>query len=301
MKPRSATAEFLADRVNRACMPATLEAYGKQLRWFNDFLDALGVTDVESLSASDVTAYVASLQCDDRHLSAVTVHRRMATLRVYLHWLIDTERIKPAVLRLVPWPRKPHRVPKAITIEQATRLLSASMPVRDRAIVALLLDTGIRESECCSLDVDDLDLEGGTVLVRKGKGAKQRVVIFEAETKRLLLEWLDVRTSSGSALFVALHSNKTSRVGERLSDNGLYTAVKRAADSVGLGKAVSPHRLRHSFASMYLDNGGTLEDASELLGHSDISITMQYVHISREKLKRNHRNASPMNRLKRGY
>jgi site-specific recombinase XerD len=294
----AATVDFLADRKRRGCMASTLFAYSQLLRWFTSFLASRQIQDSACISVEDIAAYVESMQVAPRPLSAVTIHRRLTTLRVFLRWLVDEGALPSIVIRRAAWPKKPDRLPKALNHKQASQLLSAPMHVRDRAIVALLLDTGIREAECCSLDVSDLDLEGGTLLVRKGKGAKQRLVIFEGETRRLLSDWLAVRVSAEPALFVSLHANKTTVKGVRLEENGLYSAVKRAADSVGLGKTVTPHGLRHSFATMYLDNGGKIEDVSDLLGHSDISTTMGYVRITRAKLQRAHANVSPMNRLK---
>lgn len=294
----AATVDFLSDRQRRGCMASTLFAYRQLLRWFAAFLESRQIRDTACISVEDIAAYAESMRVQSRPLSAVTIHRRLSTLRVFMQWLVDEGALPPIIVRRAAWPRKPDRLPKALSAEQAGKLLSGALHARDRAIVALLLDTGIREAECCGLDLSDLDLEGGTLLVRKGKGAKQRVVIFEVETRRLLREWLAVRVSLEPALFVSLHANKTGTKGGRLNENGLYMAIKRAADNVGLGKVVTPHKLRHSFATMYLDNGGKIEDVSDLLGHADISTTMGYIRITRAKLQRAHANVSPMNRLK---
>lgn len=303
MDIRAATTKFLdarraGDGRHRPCCAGTLVAYAKQLRWFNDFLDRRGVLEAELLCLADVTAYLADLQLPTRKLSPVTIHRRILTLRGYCRWLYRTRIIRENFADDIPSPRLGQRLPRALSMGQARKLLSATMTVRDRAIVALLIDTGIRASECCALDLADLDLEDSSILIRIGKNDNQRKLIFEEETRRLLHEWLTARGDEGAALFVSMHANGEGKVGDRLSSNGLYAAVKRAADEVGLGKIVSPHKLRHTCAVTLLDNDVSLDVVQAVLGHADIKTTLIYTHVSRARLRKSYRTGSPMNSLR---
>ena len=306
MDIRAATTMFLDDRRRgrgrrRACSASTLSSYATQLRWFNAFLDQRAVSDTERLTVADLIAYLDDMQIPARKLSQVTISKRMLTVRVYCNWLYHARLLPANLVDDAPLPEVPKRLPKFLSDDQARKLLTAPMSVRDRAIVALLLDTGIRESECCALDLSDLNLADGTLLIRRGKGNKQRIVIFETETRQALQEWLGVRGSAGTALFISTHTNGTARSGSRLSSNGLYGAIKRIAAKVDLERAVSPHKFRHTFGKKLRDKGVPLDVIQDLMGHEDIGTTEIYAELSVESRRRALSGASPMNDLKRQY
>lgn len=305
MDIRAATASFLEDRRlghgrRRACRTSTINEYAKQLRRFNDFLDLRGVADIERLVVDDFVAFLEAMRLPARRpLSDVTIQKRMLTLRVYASRLSRVKLIAGNFADDLPLPEAGEVLPKSLTPSQSRLLLSASMSIRDRAILAVLFECGLRLAETCALDVDDLDLDDGTLWIRVGKGGKQRVLIFEAETKRLLREWLAVRETGGPALFVSEHANGKGVAGGRLSHQGLYKAVKRIAESVGPAKDVSPHDLRHTCAVTLLDNEVQPDVVQEVLGHKDISTTLRYTYVSKTRLRRSYRTASPMNSLNR--
>lgn len=294
-----ATRVFLTDRTNRGCNPATV-------RWYRDVLGLFerdsGVLRVEDVTTDTLRAYVVHLQAHgegrrNARMSSVTIRKRTLALKTFFGWashaVPELKAIDPAASLAAP--RAPRRLPRAMSPDQARSLLAVPMSERDKAIIYLLLDTGIRLSECLMLDLSDVDESQGTLLIRVGKGGKQRMVVFESETRDALRLWLSERgkwrVKDYDALFVS------EREGTRMTRYGLYKAVKRIAVKAGLAEVVSPHKIRHTMASIYLDAGGGIQDLSELLGHTEVSTTWIYTRISVAGLRRKHIKMSPLKQL----
>jgi site-specific recombinase XerD len=182
-------------------------------------------------------------------------------------------------------PRLGRKLVGFLPIDEATALLSdAGLSARDRAVLELLWATGLRVSELAGLDVDDVDRAERTVRVI-GKGRKERIVPFGAKAAAALDAYLGVR-ERGGALFVNAR-------GGRLGVRSLWTLVRRAARQAGLTRRVSPHTLRHTFATHLLDAGADLRMIQELLGHSRVSTTQRYTHVGSEQLMRVYDAAHP--------
>lgn len=288
--------DFLLDRARRGCNAATVDYYAKLLRWLRAYLSEQGITTIEAVTTAALEGYIADLRARPLErrvgkLSPVTIRRTTLSLKTFFLWCAGRKLIVADPARAVPTPRSPQRLPKALSADQVIKLLAARMPVRDRAVISLMVDTGLRIGEAVALDVSDLDSSQSTILIRVGKGGKQRKIVFAEQTHEALRDWLAVRESDSPALFVALR-------GGRLTRSGLYKAIKAAAESAGLYGAVSPHRLRHSFATLALDNGAGLQDVSRMLGHSDLATTAIYFHVSTNTLRDHHRSFSPLDRLR---
>jgi integrase/recombinase XerD len=303
MKLAMGSSEFLADRSRRGCNAATCAFYAKLLRWLCEFLEGRGVSDVEAVTTRLLEDYVADLRT--RPISGVTVRKRVLSIKTFWIWCAGRGYVPEDPARLLPTPKKSQKLPKALSEGQARQLLATPMPIRDRAVISLMLDTGIRVGECSALDLSDLDDEQMTLLVRTGKGDKQRVIVFAEATREALRAWLRERQTllrppyDEKALFVTSWNSGKTKSGARASRIALYKAVKRVADDAGLYAVVSPHRLRHSCATMSLDNGAELPYVSKQLGHSDIATTMIYLHIANKKLSAKHAGFSPMKALTR--
>lgn len=292
MRLDAVTIEFLADRDRRGCNAGTVAYYGKLLRWLGDYLASRDVTDIGAVTTRLLEDYVVSLkqrplELRKGRLSPVTIRKWTLTMKTFFAWAHGAGRIPDDPSRLVPLPKRQQRLPKALSAEQARHLLAAPMKARERAIISLMLDSGIRLSECVGLDLADMDDDQMTFLVRKGKAGKQRVIVFAEATREQLRAWLAVRKSKCPALFV-------SESGQRIAADTIYKAVKAIAAAAGLYESVSPHRLRHSFVTLYLDAGGAIQDASALLGHEHISTTMIYTRIATGTLRRKHQQFSPL-------
>lgn len=239
----------------------------------------------------------------EKEYSPATMARKIATLRSFYKWALRSGFTTTNPMTLIRTPRQSKRLPKAITIEQIERLLSAPsdsdvLGRRDRAMLETLYSTGIRVSELVSLEVGDLDLAGGSMKVR-GKGKKERLVPLGAHAVGAIQSyvelaekdphfqatWNDPSTKS-KPLFLNKHA-------QRLSSRSVRRKLDKYLRQVGLDPSISPHTLRHSFATHLLDNGADLRSVQELLGHQSLSTTQVYTHLSSQRLRAAYDDAHP--------
>ena len=288
------TEEYLgALQSERGASRNTLAAYRRDLRDFHGFLDVRRRAPAAA-RPDDVVAWIERLRT--RGLAPSSVARRLSAVRGYYRHLLREGAVRRDPTEHLDTPRVHRPLPRALSRESATALVEAPdarrpAGVRDRAILELLYATGMRASECLGLALEDLNLSAGYV-VCTGKGGKQRLVPVGAEA----LEWTrrylrDVRPRAtrkrdGGRLFVNPR-------GGPLSRQSLWTLVRRAAAGAGLKRRVSPHMLRHSFASHLLDGGADLRAVQAMLGHADISTTQIYTHLPSSALKRMYRAFHP--------
>jgi integrase/recombinase XerD len=291
--------------VERGLATHTLQAYRRDLQRYATTLMAAGRTDIAAVTTTDVADYVAGLRegdADHPPLAASSAGRAVVAVRG-LHAFALAERLTaddPA--RVVRPPVPPRRLPKALSVPDVARLLDAAgvgpAALRDRALLELLYATGARISEAVGLDVDDLDLAKTSVLntVRLcGKGGKQRMVpvgsfAAEAVSAYLVRARPALAAASGSgqpspALFLNAR-------GGRLTRQGAWGALRAAAARAGLAE-VSPHVLRHSFATHLLDGGADVRVVQELLGHASVTTTQVYTLVTVEKLREVYASAHP--------
>jgi len=274
-----------------------LAAYRRDLRRYAAFLRERGVTDPSLVGEDVVHAYVRHLETlerDDgrRRLVASSVARAVVAVRSFHRFCAQEGFVERDPSEEVGAPRVPAGIPKALDEEEVDRLLHAvtgddPLARRDRALLELLYGTGIRISEAVGLDLDDLDLEDGTVRVL-GKGSKERVVPIGRGARvaldaylrdgRLALRRARARRAS-DADAVVLNAR-----GGRISRQSCWAIVKRAGERVGLEARLSPHVLRHSCATHMLEGGADLRAIQEMLGHASLSTTQRYTHLSLDKL-----------------
>jgi len=232
--------------------------------------------------------------------SAATLARKIATLRSFHRWLEKHSLIESNPMTLIRTPRQNKRLPKAIDVQQVERLLAAPddsqlLGARDRAILETLYSTGIRVSELVGINVGDLDIESQTLIVR-GKGRKERLVPLGSHAVRALSHYIEMlRTQNeragisvdrGGPMFINKH-------GGRLSTRSVRRKVSKYLDEAGLDSDISPHTLRHSFATHLLDNGADLRSVQELLGHQSMSTTQVYTHLSTQRMRDAYDDAHP--------
>ena len=204
--------------------------------------------------------------------------RKLSTLRAFAKYLVanDHQKDDPTTRLEPPIRRRP--LPKGVSAPEAADLLALPRTPRDRALLELLYGAGLRVSEAAGLDLPDLDLDARTAKV-EGKGAKERMVVFGAPCVLAIRAYLAERTppSQGTPLF-------TNAKGGRLTVRSMHTIVARAAEAAGL-PPLSPHGLRHAFATHLLDGGADLKSVQQLLGHEDLATTQVYTHVSVERLR----------------
>jgi integrase/recombinase XerC len=292
---------YLAEERNAS--PHTLRNYGLDLTAFFAYLRELrgGVTDPGSVSALDFRAYISSLHGKKAKGS---IARRLAALRSFYRYLHRRGHIERDDSVLVPIPKVDKKLPVTLSEAQVLALLDAPEGearegVRNRAILELLYSTGLRVSELVALDLADFvgaGAEGGTLRV-VGKGRKERLVVYGPAASRAVGDYLACRSDffprgegamRGSEPALFLNSR-----GGRLNVRSVERIVAAAALRVGLPKDVTPHTLRHSFASHLLARGADLRLIQELLGHSSLSTTQKYTHVEMTKLLREYSHAHP--------
>ena len=277
----------------------TLEAYRSDLLQFGRFLEARELTAVTA-SAGDISEFLTDLAEGDGNgraaASPATVHRKAACLRsFYRHLRREGVRDSDPTIS-ISGPRRGQRMPKVLNREEVGKLLAqptGSEPtgLRDRALLELMYACGLRASEAIGLEMSDLDLDAGLLRAR-GKGTKQRVV----PVGRAALEAVRIYIARGRpGLLRGRHEAKlfVNFRGEPLTRQGLYKIVRRHAATAGLTDRMSPHTLRHTFASHLLAGGCDLRSVQEMLGHADVATTQAYTQGTSQRLKAVYSKAHP--------
>ncbi len=269
----------------------TCRSYRSDLADYHAYLAAEwpGVP-VKGARVLHLRSYLHALRARD--LSRATVARRTASLRGLYRFLRVTGVVSKDPAAGLQTPRRPRRLPQFLDEEEATRLVSApagegEAALRDRAILETLYGSGLRVAELAGIRVEDLDLEGGWVLVR-GKGNRDRRSPLTGEAVKAVRAYLASRKAAGpgSRLFLNLK-------GGGLSDRSVRRILKKYAALAGLPSSTSPHTLRHSFATHLLNRGANLRGIQELLGHNRITTTQVYTQVTTERLKAVYDRAHP--------
>lgn len=277
-------------RVERGLSPHSIAAYRRDLGLYARYLAVIGVVDPLEAAVDDLAAFVAWVREQrtpaGRLYAASTVARTLVSVRGLHRFLLQEGLASTDPSREVTGPRPERPLPTALPLEQVERLLAAPVgdepaALRDRAILEVLYGAGLRISELVDLDVDDVDLELGTVRCF-GKGRKERIVPLGRPGRAAVSAWLvrgrHALRASGATLFCNAR-------GGRLTRQGAWKLVKRHADTAHLADSVSPHTLRHSFATHLVDNGADVRVVQELLGHANVNTTQVYTLVSRSRLR----------------
>jgi integrase/recombinase XerD len=275
--------------VERGSAANTLRAYRSDLARYLDHLAARGIDDLARVREADVAAFVPALRSGPAALAASSAARALAAVRGLHRFAVRDALVPEDVARDVVPPALPMRLPRTLTVDEVEQLLAGCVgdgpgPLRDRALLELLYSTGARISEAVGIDLDDLDAGARTVLLH-GKGGRQRIVpvgrpalaAVEAYLVRARPE-LAARGRGNAALLLNAR-------GGRLSRQSAWHALRGAADAAGLTSAVSPHTLRHCFATHLLAGGADVRVVQELLGHASVSTTQVYTHVTVDTLR----------------
>ena len=287
--------------VERGVADNTLKSYRRDLRRYQEFLGSRGVDDVANVDEATVAAFLMALRegdADHQALSAGSAARTVVAVRGFHKFAVrdGLAPVDPSAAVKPPAPAK--RLPKALPLGDIEAILEAAgapgtaLALRDRALLEVLYGTGARISEAVGLDVDDLDLTQGSVLLR-GKGSKERLVpvgSFASEAvSAYLVRGRPTLASAGSGN-AAMFLNAR---GGRLSRQSAWTVLVRAAERAGVTAEVSPHTLRHSFATHLLDGGADVRVVQELLGHASVTTTQIYTLVTVDKLREVYATAHP--------
>jgi integrase/recombinase XerD len=274
-------------RIEKGLAANSVEAYGRDLRRYLDHLGALGIAEWAAVGRSEVQTHLARLV--ELGLSPRSQARALSAIR-QLHGVLVREKLAPHdPTDEIDSPRPGRRLPSLLSREEVEALLAVPDPRRssgrrDRAMLELLYATGLRVSELVSLELNDVNLET-RVLVARGKGSKERLVPIGAPAAEAVRAYL---FSARDALLGGRRSKDlfvTPR-GGRMTRQGFAKIVARCARMAGIRRAISPHKLRHSFATHLLEGGADLRAVQAMLGHADVSTTQIYTHVDRTHVRR---------------
>ena len=269
----------------------TLAAYAADLDRYLAHLEEKGVASPGDILREDVMDHVIALH--EAGLSARSVARHLSAIRRFHRFLCEERVTEHDPTDGFDSPRALRALPHVLSGEEVERLIAAPDPkakhgIRDAAILELFYSCGLRISELAGLPLRDVSLEEASVRVR-GKGTKVRLVPLGRQAIERVQTWLRVR-GEGQVLEDTLFLSSR---GRRMSRSGVWEVVKRHARAAGIRQNVTPHMLRHSFATHLLDHGADLRAVQEMLGHADIATTQIYTHVSVERLSRAHKDAHP--------
>ncbi len=273
----------------------TLAAYRRDLEQLRDFVEVQGLKSWAALTPESLERFVAGLQEQD--YSSATVARKVAAARSFLHFLFTEGELTRELTAWLPQPKVGRRLPHALSEEEIERLLNAAsgmetpLRLRDRALLEVLYATGLRATEAVGLRASDVDLSGGVVRC-VGKGNKERFIPLHPRAQQILGRYL-----SEGRPFLLTNANEDTlflnRVGHPLTRQGLWFVIQQYAREAGLEDRVTPHTLRHSFATHLLDGGADLREVQQFLGHASITTTQIYTEVSSQRKRAVYDHAHP--------
>ncbi len=280
--------------VEKGLSSNTLSAYAQDLRKFTSFLERRRLEEIGRLQRKELLLFLSELRAAS--FSPSTLARTLSTLRTFFRFLISEKQIDHDPLEYIHSPKPSLRLPKVLQPKEVAALLDLPKgedPVgrRNDAMIELLYATGLRVSELVSLPVNAINLETG-FLITRGKGSKERIVPIGRCAREKVERYLAgsrpllLKTKHSPVLFI-------NRSGKGISRQAFWMQLKGYARKAGIRRAITPHMLRHSFASHLLEGGADLRSVQMLLGHADISTTQIYTHVAREQLKKVHRKNHP--------
>ena len=284
----SCAEEFAADlALARGLSPKTVEAYGRDVRAFLEFLAARGKTTSDALVRADVTDHIGALRAKGRKAS--TRARAFVAVREFLAFLASTHATAHDLSEGLEAPRKNLVLPRVLDEETTLKILKSADGVeprdlRDRAMLEFLYGCGLRVSELCGLELQDVIADAGVVRCR-GKGSKDRIVPVGVPAAKALMRYLESARETFARGNAAERRIFLTRLGRPFTRMGVFKMLRERAAAAGVdAKAVSPHVLRHCFATDLLAHGADIRAIQEMLGHASIATTQIYTHVDRARL-----------------
>lgn len=280
--------------IEKGLSEKTLDSYGSDMAMYLSFLENNGVNDISDADTPVILKHLISMR--NTGLGARSRARHLVTIRGFYRFLVQEKLLKHDPTRLIDLPKSGLKLPDVLSVEEVRLLLSipdTKTPTgsRDAAMIELLYAAGLRVSELINLKLQAVNMEAGFVRVF-GKGSKERVVPIGLFAKEKIDDYLKtarpliLKSIVSRYLFVA-------RAGKPMTRQGFWKLIKRYALKAGFNKKITPHSLRHSFASHLLEGGADLRAVQLMLGHVDISTTQIYTHVAREHLKKIHEKFHP--------
>ena len=283
--------EFLLDRQARNASPGSLTFYRQKLTPFLDYLEAQSITDPDQATAKQVRYFLVALQ-ETGH-TAGGQHAYFRAIRAFFNWLEQEGEIESNPMARIKPPKVPEELLEPVRLDHLRAMLEScdmktELGCRDHAVMLALLDTGARASEMTALNVGDIDLNTGSVVIRQGKGRKPRVTFLGAKSLRMLIKYLRFKPSKSTDAPLW-----TAKAGSRLTYTGLRDIARRRARDAGV-PAPNLHAFRRGFAVLSLRNGADIFSLQRLMGHTSLTVLRRYLKQTEDDLQEAHRRAGPV-------
>lgn len=280
--------------LERGLAKNTISSYKMDLAKYTNYLKSKNIDSVDKIKKTDVSDFLLGLR--DNGLNPSSVSRNLTAIKIFHRFLVSEGRNKEDVTSVFTSPKLWKHIPDTLSVAEVEKIISQpnlkdNQGIRNKAAVELIYATGMRVSELVNLNLTDLNLDVGFVKCM-GKGQKERIVPLGKKAKEALERYLRkarpvlLKGRSSNALFLT-------RLGKKMSRQTFWKIIKYYVRSARIKKRITPHTLRHSFATHLLERGADLRVVQELLGHSDISTTQIYTHINKDRLKSIHQKFHP--------
>lgn len=263
----------------------TIRSYSKDIQHFNEFIKKNNI-DYHNINRDEIRKYLKYL--DDSKMAKSSISRMLSSLRHFYNYLLINGKVKTNQFKSVRNPKKDKKLPNFLTGEELNKIfdtidVSSDLGLRNRLIIELLYATGLRVSELTSLKINDIDFGSKEIRVM-GKGSKERIVFYGEYAEFFLKKYIDVNRHNllkgKNSEYLFINGN-----GGNLSTRGVQLIVDKVVNDAAIKHNISPHVIRHTFATDLLNNGADLKSVQELLGHSSLSTTQIYTHITNERLR----------------
>lgn len=280
--------------VEKGLSPNTRESYGRDLRKFFVFLAQRGIKEVDRIKRMDITDFLLSEK--EKGLNPNSLSRNLVSIKMFFRFLVMNNYLEGDITSVLDSPKLWKILPEVLSINEVTKLINqpdtrTKFGLRDKTLLELLYATGLRVSEIAGLNINDVNMDVG-FLRCLGKGSKERIVPLNRPSLRIL----QIYTKKVRAVFMRdlLTTNLfITQQGKPFTRQGIWKLIKKYARDSGINREITPHTLRHSFATHLLANGADLRIVQELLGHADVTTTQAYTQVDKDRLKDIHRKFHP--------
>ena len=274
-------AEYLESlEVERGLSENTIEAYGRDLNAFGEFLVQQGAEVFDEVKRTHINYYIKKLH--DENYTATSITRKIAAIRGWFRWLLANEIIAQDPSLSIELPKLSKKLPRVVSAAEIEKILSNHLDETEAVVMELLYGAGLRVSELVNLEIGNIDLNSKYVRCF-GKGSKERIIPIGEKAKKSIINYLKIRDFYIKKFKLETKRFLITKNGKPVTRQEIYVFIRKQGEL--LQKHISPHTMRHSFATHMLENGADLRVVQELLGHSDVSTTQLYTHVSKKRLK----------------
>lgn len=266
--------------IERGLALNTVNAYKTDLISFTNFLQSQNVLTFDDVKRVHFNIYIKKLK--DNNYNPTSITRQIASIKNWFNWLVASEIIKSNPSLVLEQPKLPKHLPKVLNLSEILELLNEPLSILDRSILELLYASGLRVSELTNLKVNDININS-RFLKCTGKGSKQRIIPIGHNAINVVLEYLNQRDFILKSKNIQTDYLFINENAKRLTRQDVYLFIRKLGNTIN--RDISPHTIRHTFATHLLENGADLRVVQELLGHSDVATTQLYTHVSKKHLK----------------